>query len=611
MLQKGLFVLILFFISVASFAQNKRYQQNIVNSKDSSLLINFIKLFKGKPIPLIDSTSITINKSISTIASQEGKRINKIYIEHRHFGTFGFSDSNYKPTTLTKIANSLHDVTKESTIRKNIFFKEDEYMNPLVIAYNEKWLRDLPYIQDARIIAFPLVNDSNSIDLYVVTNDIFPFGGSLQLKNINAYNASASIENIKDMGNAFTINHNFDIKRKEKASWGANYIARNIFGSFMDVSVGGNTLDINYANFANSANTFYVIGNLPLLTPLSKWTGGFEWNSSINQNVYPTIWSDSLYNESLNYQNKKMDAWIGYQLFNRRWAIKNDHYRHFIQYRYLDNEFSARPNNYLTQIDRNYQNVLAHLFSYTFFRQQIIRTQYLYGFGRNEDLPIGKSFTLTAGHYTREQIDMPYLGLQLETYSLLKNEAFRHFKFNIGSSYINDQPTDLKLLLSIEQISKLHYLKSGYKYRSIIDLSFAQTINNKFNDALLINSIYGIPQLTRERIKGGTRISANWESIWYNAKSYYGFRQTPFIFANMTYIRSMGSNFTSGDIYSSIGAGSRIRNENLVFGTIELKGFYFPRTNLQLSPWNVSITTNLRFKYNSNLLSKPDFVQVN
>ena len=165
--------------------------------------------------------------------------------------------------------------------------------------------------------------------------------------------------------------------------------------------------------------------------------------------------------------------------------------------------------------------------------------------------------------------------------------------------------------MSIEQISKLHYLKSGYKYRSIIDLSFAQTINNKFNDALLINSIYGIPQLTRERIKGGTRISANWESIWYNAKSYYGFRQTPFIFANMTYIRSMGSNFTSGDIYSSIGAGSRIRNENLVFGTVELKGFYFPRTNLQLSPWNISVTTNLRFKYNSNLLSKPDFVPVN
>ena len=117
--------------------------------------------------------------------------------------------------------------------------------------------------------------------------------------------------------------------------------------------------------------------------------------------------------------------------------------------------------------------------------------------------------------------------------------------------------------------------------------------------------------LNKERIKGGTRLSANWESIWYNSKSFYGFRQSLFAFANVTYIRTVGDPIASGDIYSAIGGGSRIRNENLIFGTVEIKGFYFPRTNLQLSPWNMSITTNLKFKYNSNLLNKPDFVQVN
>jgi len=123
--------------------------------------------------------------------------------------------------------------------------------------------------------------------------------------------------------------------------------------------------------------------------------------------------------------------------------------------------------------------------------------------------------------------------------------------------------------------------------------------------------MYGIPQLSKERIKGGTRLSANWESIWYNSRPFYGFRQSPFAFANITFMRTIGDPLTRGDIYSTIGGGTRIRNENLIFGTVEIKGFYFPRTNLQLSPWNVSITTNLKFKYNSNLISKPDFVQVN
>lgn len=594
-----------------SFAQIKRSEQNIVNSKDSSLLMSFIRKFKGKPNPLIDSTSIAIDKSISSIANQEGKRINSIQIEHRHIGNAGFEEVASNSKFITRAASKLHNYTKEVTIKKNLFFRENEYLNPLIIAYNEKWLRDLNYIQDARIVAFPLINDSNSVDLFVITKDVFPLGGSLQLKKINAYDASASAENINDKGNALSIHHNFDINRLEKAGWGINYIARNISGSFFDLNLGANTLENNYANFETSASNVYVKGNLPLLSPLSKWTGGFEWGRSQNKNVFPNKWSDSLYNANLKYERAHFDMWIGYQLFHKPWTFSNENFRHFLQYRYLDNQFKNRPNAYLLQFDKNYQNVIANLFSYTLFKQKIIRTQYLYGFGRNEDLPTGKSLTITAGHYQRESERLPYLGFTWESNKFLNNESFRHFVLNTGTSYANKEIVDFKILANFEKISKLHYLESGYKYRSILSVSFAETLKNKFNDALLINSIYGIPQLNKERIRGGTRFTANWESIWYNSNSFYGFRQSPFVFANVTYIRTVGEHIANGDIYSSVGAGSRIRNESLVFGTVEIKGFYFPRTNLQLSPWNISITTNLKFKYNSTLLSKPDFVQVN
>ena len=78
-----------------------------------------------------------------------------------------------------------------------------------------------------------------------------------------------------------------------------------------------------------------------------------------------------------------------------------------------------------------------------------------------------------------------------------------------------------------------------------------------------------------------------------------------------TYLRTVGQPIDKGDIYSSLGSGMRIRNENLIFGTIELRSFYFPRTNRQVSPWNISLITNLRYKYNSSIISKPDFVQIN
>ena len=611
MLKKATLFFITFFIIITSFAQDKRSSQNIVNSKDTNLIISIIKLFKGKPNSLIDSTNLIINKSINFISSQEGKRINSIQITHSHFGTYTNRDSVNKQKFISKVANSLHDFTNENTIRKNLFFHVNEYMNPLVIAYNEKRLRDLPFIQDARIIAIPVLNDSNSVDLFVVTNDIFPFGASLRFKNINSYDASGTIENINDRGNALTLNHNFDINRKNKSGWGGRYVSRNLLGSFVDLTLGANTLENNIVNFESSGTNVYIKGDLPLLSPLSSWTGGFEWSGAQNNNEFPNRWSDSLFNADLKYERKNFDSWIGYQIFNKPWISNNDSYRHFIQYRYLATHFDARPIHYLSQIDRNYQNVKAHLLSYTFFKQQIVRTQYLYGFGRNEDLPTGNSLAITTGHYQRENIYSPYLGILFESYKLRKNEQFIHLFLNTGTSYKYNQLLDFKLLASIEQISKLHYLKNGFKYRSMLNISFAQTLKNKFNEALLINSIYGIPQLSQERIKGGTRLTANWESIWYNSKSIYGFRQSPFVFANMTYIRTVGDPIKSGDIFSSIGGGTRIRNESLIFGTVELKGFYFPRTNLQVSPWNLAITTNLRFKYNSNLITKPDFVQVN
>ena len=611
MLKRALLFLLLQLFIFSSFAQNKRYTQNIANSKDSSIITSIIKLFKGKPSSFIDSTYIILNKSINNLSDQEGKRINSINIASSHFGMTDFSDSTIKLNIFSKIANKLHNNTNDKTIRKNLFFHENEYMNPLLIAYNEKWLRDLSFIQDARIIVSPVFNDSNSVDVVVLTKDIFPFGASLQFKNINAYDASGTIENMNDNGNAFTVYHNFDINRINKSGWGAGYFARNIFGSFLDLNFGANSLENNYTNFESTGSNIYLKGRLPLLNPLSKWTGGFEWSHAQNNNEYPGKWTDSFYNATLKYDRKHFDSWVGYQLFNKPWESNNKTYRHFIQYRYLDTKFFERPADYLLQTDRNYQNVKANLFSYTLFKQQITRTQYLYGFGRNEDLPIGKSIVVTTGHYQREGSKLPYLGFLYESYQLKNNGKFIHLFFNTGTSYLDKQILDFKFLASIEQISKLHYLQSGYKYRSMLNISFAQTLKNKFNDALFINSIYGIPQLTKERINGGTRLTANWESIWYNSRSFYGFRQSPFVFANVTYIRTVGDPIKSGDIFSSIGGGTRVRNESLIFGTVEIKGFYFPRTHLQVSPWNISIITNLRFKYNSNLISKPDFVQVN
>jgi hypothetical protein len=597
--------------AVLAKAQLRGIEKNIALSKDTSNFQKIIKLFKGKPNSLIDSTNIAIGKYIKAVISFEGKKIHTIHIEQKHFGASINNPNKIKKDVLTSLADQLHDKTNEKTIRKNLFVHENDILDPLTIAFNEKWLRDLPYIQDARILASVATADSTQVDLYIIVKDIFPFGGSFELNNENSYAASFSTENANDGGNGFKLSHNFDQTRSEKTGWGFDYTNRNLKGSFTDITFGAQTFSPNEANGDLSASSIYLKGNRRLLTPKSKWSWNFEWNNTSNRNVFPSRWSDSFYTKTLNYDLKHFDASIGYQIFSNHYSFETNNAHYFIQLRYLKNIFKNRPLDYLAQIDKNYQNIEAYLSSFTLFKQKIIRTQYLYGFGRNEDLPTGKSLVITAGQYQREQSQLPYLGIQLETYTMLANESFRHLNISSGTSYENSQLQDIRFLASIEQISPLRYLESGYKYRSILNFSFTETLKNKFNEALLISSNYGIPQLNKERIYGGTRISANWESVWYNSRSFFGFRTSPFAFGNITYLRTVGSPIGDGDIFSSIGSGMRVRNENLIFGTIELKAFYFPRTNRQVSPWNISLITNLRYKYNSSIISKPDFVQIN
>ncbi len=575
-----------------------------------NLLEKAQKAITGKAVSMTDSSKTNLLKQIRTLNSYAGKRINSITFEQQNFTmTIDSKESNLKDF-FTNLGNKLYYKSNKRAIRENLFFKEWDVFDPSVIAYNEKWLRDLSYIQDAKINAIVTAYDTNQVDLIVVTKDLFSYGGEVQLNNKNAYSAKINNINLFGTGNSIQLIQNFENERTPKSGWGYDIGFSNLMGSFISINAGMNQFGNNLANNVLSARKSYISVQRPLLHPNSKWLGGMEYLETINENVFPGKW-DTIFDQQLNYNLKHKDIWVGYQLTKQSKKIKSNSYRQFIQYRHFENNFKERPINYLLQLDRNYQNQIADFVSYTLVRQSVYRTRYLYGLGRYEDLPIGRSLTWTTGRSEIEKDRSAYLGFKFEQHKLSKKENYNHIIANIASSYINRSLQDFRFLASLEQFSKLKYLDNGYGYRQIINLSFTQTLKNKYNEALRINSIYGIPELNREQIRGGTRLSANWETVLYNNRPILGFKSAPFMFGNITYIRTMGDAILKGDIYTAIGSGLRVRNENLVFGTIELKGFYFPRTNQQLSPWNFSLITNLRYKYNSNIVDKPNYVEIN
>jgi hypothetical protein len=594
---------ILLFTLLICFSEQSLFAQNSLIEKAKNAIT-------GRSLSMTDSARIALFNQISNLKSYTGKRINSITIEqHNFFTSIDSKESNIKDL-FSRIGNKINSNSTTRAIRENLFFKEWDLFDPSIIAYNEKWIRDLSYIQDAKITAIVTPYDTNQIDLVVVTKDLFSYGGEILINNKNSYSAKLNNINLGGTGNGVQVSQNFDNSRSPNSGWGYDFRLNNLLGSFISLNAGIEDYGNNLANNAYSAQKKYISVQRPILHPNSKWLGGMEYLETVNENVYPSRW-DTIFNKALNYNLKHKDIWIGYQLTKKKGFINNNEDRQFIQYRHLENNFKERPIDYQLQLDRNYQNLIADFISFTIVRQSVYRTRYLYGLGRYEDLPIGRSLTWTTGKYHIEQDQAPYLGFKFEQYKLTKKENYTHIIANIASSYMNKSLRDFRFLASLEQFSKLKYLDNGFGYRQILNLSFTQTLKNKYNEALRINSIYGIPQLNKEQIKGGTRVSTNWETVFYNNRALWGFKSAPFVFGNLTYIRTVGEPILKGDLFSSIGSGLRIRNENLIFGTIELKGFYFPRTNQQVSPWNFSLITNLRYKYNSNFIEKPNYVEIN
>ncbi|MFX9915857.1 hypothetical protein ABTP64_18785, partial [Acinetobacter baumannii] len=68
----------------------------------------------------------------------------------------GFGESIADPSfkqknTLTRLAESLHTTTRKRAITNNLFFHQGDGLFPYLLGDNERFLRQLPYLQDAKI----------------------------------------------------------------------------------------------------------------------------------------------------------------------------------------------------------------------------------------------------------------------------------------------------------------------------------------------------------------------------------------------------------------------------------------------------------------------------
>ncbi len=541
----------------------------------------------------------------------KGKIIRKIIIQKIGFNKSVYDTSNNNKSFFNKIGDALHTSTKQQIIRNNLFFSEGDSLYPNLLADNDKFIRDLSFLQDAKIKIDPFYIQADSVDIIVFAKDVFPIGGSLSEASTDLLSFEINDDNLLGSGNRIQVQHLFDSKRNPTYGFDIEFLKRNIAGTFINIAVGYKNQSPNFNTGKREEQSIFIRGNLPLVSPYHSITGAFDISS--NQTINRYI-SDSIHKKLYNYNYRNIDAWIGLSIGARKQLKYNfsSRKKQLIALRILNRDFLTVPTITATNYDSRYIDLKGVLISYSKFEQDFYHTNFIYGFGRNEDIPEGFNLTYTGGWTNQNNFPRLYFSADYQRSYLNRKNSYLNYNIKIGGYYNKNRIEDFIFLASAEKFTKLRHLGSSNWYsRHFINGSLTQQINTFLNDPVRLSSIYGLPLINNPNTRTSGRATVNAETVLYNTWGFFGFRFAPFCFANISYLKLSGMPFLKGDLYSSVGTGFRTRNENLVFGTLELKLYYFPRTVDNMNQWNFTFTTDLKFKYNSQFVNMPDVIRSN
>ena len=221
-----------------------------------------------------------------------GKKIRNIKIKRLEaFGTSVMDTTMKTDAWLGKAANDIHILTFEKVIRGNLFVKKGDKLNSYLLAENERILRSLPFIYEAKIYATKVKHDS--VDLLIVTRDLFSIGikpdigtrkGNMELYDLN----------FVGFGNELSNKVFYDLDSSQHHGYRGEYKFNNIKNTFINAGV--------FYQSMYDVEKFGIYADRSFITTQTKYAGGFSLSRS-NELIKPSISDPNLNIQALSYNN--------------------------------------------------------------------------------------------------------------------------------------------------------------------------------------------------------------------------------------------------------------------------------------------------------------------
>jgi hypothetical protein len=506
----ALFVLILTTYTTL-WAQTDTTRRKIL---DNRLSKEVIKTISRKSSP---DSAINV-KSEAPFLPYEGKIIRHIVINHIGFERTMYDSSRRFRNQITKIADALHYTTRESVIRDNLFIRENRPLNPYRVADNERYLRDLDFILDSKIIVHRIKGSADSVDVEIVTRDVFSLGARVSAGGLTDYRVGLYDANLFGMGQRVQTDIGFESGRSPSVGFDIFYRKVSLGGTLINASGGYTQLD-NARSLGNENEYAYFIRlERPLVSPYSRLAGGLEVSRNWSRNVFQTV--DTIFRK---YRYNIQDVWGGYNFSIGNLARNRD--RHFAAIRYYRQHYSLQPTQPGEALNPLYNDEKFVLGEMTFYNQNFYKTRYIYGFGRTEDVPYGKTVTLTTGWSKAMGQKRMYAGTSVLKGFANKNGSFSTIEAGFGTFFNRSRTSDTFYYLRGTHYSKLYEYKR-VKLRHLVQGGYAQSHRVIARELLTLND--ELTGFSPDSLYGTKRLYLRFESTLFTNLKFAGFRFAPF-----------------------------------------------------------------------------------
>ncbi|WP_258103703.1 hypothetical protein [Marinoscillum sp. MHG1-6] len=537
------------------------------------------KLFLTEPDKPTQDLAETGKSSHEVFAPYEGKFIRSIEFKHVDVLEGSVLDTGRTASSnIAIIANKYHSHSRDWVVKSNLSFTEGEPIDPYTLSDNERLIRRLLYIEDAKIYITEIA-DSELVDVIIVIKDRFAWGFRGRYSTDNQLELEAYNRSVGGLGRYASLSyyhHN-------------NYAPHNGY----NFQIGGqNSLkaitswSINRSDYWDRKD-FGIQAQKNFVTPRVRYGGGFEYRMISDT----TISLDGDVEEGDFYRMDFRDIWFG-----RAFQLKTGGERKNITLsaRIRDNHFYNQP-QVTSDSNEIYYNRTLVLGQIAYTKQKFIKSSYVVGFGISEDIPIGYRASFLYGKDFNQFYTQNYFGVDYYF-----SRFFNHLGYFLVSQQFGGFAEDAFKTGVIG--CKVSYFSplwgwSGYKNRNYFNLGYTNGIRQPMARSLNLGS--RIRDINGDGIYGENAFYMKLESSWYTPWYFYGFRFAPFLYTSYSKIKD-NRTVTSivENYFQSVGLGIRMKNESLVFNTFEIRATRFWSQNANIDNFliNISVSTPITFE---------------